>query len=119
MFDRRTRFITAATLFSATSMLTAFPIAAGAAEAMRMGVQTSDLNLATDAGRTVLKHRIDLAVEEVCEPARGRTISESRAYAACRKTAEASAAPQFDAAIEAAMSSRKVAVDRGNEGAVQ
>jgi UrcA family protein len=115
MFDERTRSITATALLSA--MLAAIPLAAGAAEtpaaeARSVTVPASDLNLATDAGRTVLKNRIALAVQAVCDPVYGRTPWEVKAYASCKKTARASAAPQFEAMVANAQTGGKVAVDR-------
>jgi len=109
MFDHA-RSITAAALLSA--MLAAIPSAAGAGEALSVTVRAGDLNLAADPGRTVLKNRIALAVEAVCEPVHGRTPWEIQAYRACRKTARASAAPQFDAMIANAQAGQKIAADR-------
>jgi UrcA family protein len=110
MFDQRTRSITATALLSA--MLAAIPLAAGVAEARSVTVPARDLNLATDAGRTVLKNRIALAVQAVCDPVYGRTPWEVKAYASCKKTARASAAPQFEAMVANAQTGGKVAVDR-------
>jgi len=42
----------------------------------------------------------------------GRTPSEVKAYAACRQTARASAAPQVDAMVASAQTGGKVAADR-------
>jgi UrcA family protein len=102
--------IAAAALLSA--MLATIPVAAGADEARSVTVKAADLNLATDAGRTVLKNRIALAVGAVCEPIYGRTPAEIKAYVSCKKTARASAAPQFDAMVASAQTGGKVAVGR-------
>lgn len=110
MFNHPAHSITAAALLSA--MLATIPVAAGAEEARSVTVKAADLNLATDAGRTVLKNRIALAVGAVCDPVYGRTPSEVKAYASCKKTARASAAPQFDAMVASAETGGKVAVDR-------
>jgi UrcA family protein len=104
------RPITAAALLCA--MLAAVPLSASAAEALSVNVPAKDLNLATDAGRTVLKNRIALAVQKVCDPVYGRTPSEVKAYTACRQTARASAAPQVDAMVASAQTGGKVAADR-------
>jgi UrcA family protein len=103
------RPITAAALLCA--MLAAVPLSAGATEARSVTVPAKDLNLATDAGRTVLKNRIALAVRAVCDPAYGRTPLEVKAYTACRQTARASAAPQVDAMVANAQTGGKVAAD--------
>lgn len=91
------RFMTAAALLSA--MLAAAPLTAVADEAPRVMVNTSDLNLGTAAGRTVLRNRIDLAVGKVCDPVHGRTPWEVRAYATCTKTARAGATSQYEAMV--------------------
>ena len=110
MFNHYARPITAAALLCA--MLAAIPLSAGAAETRSVTVPAKDLNLATDAGRTVLKNRIALAVRAVCDPAYGRTPSEVKAYASCMKTARASATPQVDAMVANAQTGGKVAADR-------
>ena len=106
MFDHRARSIAAALLSAA---LATVPLAAGADEVPSVTVHASDLNLATNAGRSVLRNRIDLAVEKVCDPVHGRTPWEIRAYAACRKTARSSATSQFDAMV--ANTGNKIAVE--------
>ena len=115
MFNRYGRSIAAAALLSAA--LAAIPLAAGAAEAPSVAVHASDLNLTTNAGRTVLQNRIALAVEKVCDPVHGRTPWEIRAYTACRKTARASATSQFDAMV--ASTGRKVAVESPTAASAQ
>ena len=110
MSHHNARPITAAALLCA--MLAAIPLSAGAAETRSVTVPAKDLNLATDAGRTVLKNRIALAVRAVCDPAYGRTPSEVKAYASCMKTARASATPQVDAMVANAQTGGKVAADR-------
>jgi UrcA family protein len=107
MFDHHGRFITAAALLSA--VFATIPLAAGADEVPSVTVNASDLNLATNAGRTVLRNRIDLAVEKVCDPVHGRTPWEIRAYATCRKTARVGAASQFDVMV--ANTGKKVATE--------
>ncbi|HKB97116.1 MAG TPA: UrcA family protein [Rhizomicrobium sp.] len=106
MFDHHARSITTAALLSA--VLATIPFTARA-ETPSVVVHASDLNLATNAGRTVLQNRIALAVEKVCDPVHGRTPWETRAYTACRKTARASAASQFDVML--ANFGKKVAVE--------
>ena len=115
MFDHHGRSITSAALLSA--VLAAIPLTAGADETRSVVVYASDLNLASNAGRTVLQNRIALAVEKVCDPVHGRTPWEVRAYAACRKTARASAAPQFDAMV--ANTGKKVAVEGSTAASAQ
>src|SRR5258706_177526 len=68
MFDHHARSITTAALLSA--VLATIPFTARA-ETPSVVVHASDLNLATNAGRTVLQNRIALAVEKVCDPVHG------------------------------------------------
>ena len=117
MFGHHVRSLTATALFSA--MLTATPFAADATETPSVAVHASDLNLATDAGRTVLQNRIALAVEKVCDPVHGRTPWEIKAYSACRKTARTSAASQFDAMVANTQTGKKVAAERNPAASVQ
>jgi UrcA family protein len=114
MIDRA-RSLTAAALLSA--MLATIPVAASAGEALTVTVSAGDLNLATNAGRTVLQNRIALAVEKVCAPVRGQTPWEVEAYRTCRTTARASAVPQFDAMV--ANTVNKVAVRSTTPASVQ
>ena len=107
MFDRHGHSIASAALLSA--VLAAIPLTAGADERPSVVVHASDLNLATNAGRTVLQNRIALAVEKVCDPVHGRTPWEVRAYTTCRKTARAGATSQFDAMV--ANTGKKVAAE--------
>jgi UrcA family protein len=112
MFDRHAR--SSRILLSAALLLTAIPLAAGAAETRSVAVRVGDLNLDSDAGRTVLRRRIDLAVETICGDVHMRASWEARAAAiSCSNTARASAMPQFDALVAAAQSGRKVATDNG------
>jgi UrcA family protein len=104
------RFLTAAALLSA--MLTAIPVAAGAAETRSVTVRSGDLNLAKDAGRTVLQQRIAHAVDVVCGP-HARTTADIQAYATCSKTARASATSQFNAMVANAQAGKKVVAGGG------
>ncbi len=98
MFNRF-RYLAAAASLSA--IFASFPAAADAAgtAAPSVAVQAGDLNLATEAGRTVLQNRVALAVNKVCAPVEGRTPWEVKAYKECRATARAGAAPQVEAMV--------------------
>ncbi len=65
-------------------------------------VHAGDLNLATDAGRTILQQRITRAVNTVCGMSHPRTATEAQAYAACSRTARAGTTAQYDAMVVAA-----------------
>ncbi len=117
MFNRHSRI--AANFFSATVMLAGFSFAADAAETQSVSIQSSDLDLASEAGRAVLQLRIDHAVDKVCGSPHVRTTGEVQNYATCSKEARTAAAAQFDAAVAAAQNARKVATDRNNVAALR
>ena len=115
MFNRHAR--SARILLSATLLLTAIPFAASAAETPTITVRVNDLNLDSDAGRAVLRSRIDQAVEQVCGDVHMRTTWALRARAiSCSNAAHASAMSQFDVLAAAARSSKKVAAVRRPSG---
>ena len=111
MFNRHSRI--AATLISATVMLAGLSFAAKAADTQSISVRSNDLDLASDAGRAVLRLRIDHAVDKICGSPHVRTTWEVQNYATCSKTARAAAASQFDAVVAAALNNAsKIATDR-------
>jgi UrcA family protein len=106
MFNRHTFSI----LLSATLLLTAIPLAANAADTRTVTVKVNDLDLDSDAGRTVLRARIDQAVETICGDVHMRTTWALRAHAiSCSNTARAGAMSQFDVLVAAARNGTKVA----------
>jgi UrcA family protein len=113
MFDRHAR--SGRILLSAALLLAAIPLAASAAEPRSVAVRVGDLNLDSDAGRAVLRSRIDQAVETICGDVHMRTSWDVRAETiSCTKAARAGATSQFDALVAAARSSKKVAADGGD-----
>ena len=111
MFNRDSRTVRIA--FSAALLLTMMPLAANAADAHTTNVRVDDLNLDSDAGRVVLKNRVDQAVMAICGDVRERTTWALRADAiACTKTARAGAMSQVDALVAAAQAAKKVASAR-------
>jgi UrcA family protein len=97
-------------LFSATLLLTAIPLTANAADNRSATVRVDDLNLDSDAGRAVLKDRIDQAVVSICGDVHMRTTWALRAQAmSCSKAAHDGAMSQFDALVAAAPGDKKVA----------
>lgn len=96
------RFHSLAAAASLCALFAAVPMTANAADAgaaPSVAVRADDLNLASNAGRTVLQNRVALAVEKVCAPVQGRTPWEVQAYRACRASARAGAAPQVEAMV--------------------
>ena len=117
MFNRHSRI--AAILISATAILAGFTFATRAADTQSISVQSNDLDLASDAGRAVLRLRIDHAVDKICGSPHVRTTWEAQNYATCSNTARAAAASQFDAVVAAAQNARKIATDGNNAAAVR
>ena len=85
---------------------------ARAAETAGIVVHTVDLNLASETGRTLLRQRIDRAVNQACDTSGwGFNIKALRAHDTCSKKAQAAAMPQVEALVKAAQSG-KVATNR-------
>jgi UrcA family protein len=111
MFDRRSgiALFSVALMFAAIAPFSAS--AAGvAAETHKVAVRSSDLDLATQSGQSVLRLRIDQAVQRICG-SHPRTTWEAENYANCSQAARADAASQFDAVVAAALNNRKMAAD--------
>jgi UrcA family protein len=106
MFNRQALL---STLACAAFLAAANPVAA---ETRTVQVQSGDLNLTKDAGRTVLQQRIAHAIDAVCGPAHARTTADAQAYATCSKTAHAGALVQYDAMVAKAQADMKVAGNR-------
>ena len=118
MFNRHAR--SASILLSAALLLPAIPLSASAAETPTITVRVKDLNLDSDAGRAVLRSRIDQAVEQVCGNVATRTTWALRARAiSCTNAARAGAMSQFDVLVAAARSSKKVAAGSDNTPSVR
>ena len=62
-------------------------------------VHFADLNLGSDAGRTVLDRRIANAADQLCGEARPIELTLNAAVQACRSETIALAQPQRDAAV--------------------
>jgi UrcA family protein len=78
------------------------------AESQSVRIGSSDLDLASQAGRDALERRIHRAVDQVCGPSGGVTMSERLNYVTCSRTAQADAMAQLQVAVDAAKN-RKVA----------
>jgi UrcA family protein len=116
------RFNKTAALLSAGLIVAAISfaaVAASAAEATRIDVRTSDLDLASASGRALLNARVTHAVDRICGSAHARSTWEQQNYANCSKAARAEAAPRIDAMVAAAQNARKVAGNRGSAAPVR
>ena len=89
-----------AALLAATTLIA--PTVSQAAAGNSVRVSYADLNLASDAGATVLEKRIELAAEFVCEIEDSRELALAEATNACRGQAISDAQPAFHAALLAA-----------------
>ncbi len=108
MFLRHHNFKIAA---SAALMLT---VGTGFASAQTrsIGVDASDLDLASNAGRAVLEQRVDHAVDNICGSSHARSTWEQVNYAACSKAARADVRSKVDTMVAAAESARRMAGTR-------
>lgn len=86
---------------AATSLLIVPTVSRGA-EPKSVLVSYADLNLASDAGASILSKRIVLAARDVCEIEDSRELALAHATNTCRNRAIAGAQPQYFAAISAA-----------------
>jgi len=78
------------------------PTVSQAATPYSVRVSYADLNLASEAGASVLEKRISLAARIVCEIEDSRELSLAEATNACRSDAIEGAQPAFNAALAAA-----------------
>ena len=108
--SRKIRF--SAIFLSAGLALLASSPPAGAEETGRIVVHTADLNLVTETGRTLLRQRINFAVNQACDTASwGFNVRAVLAQETCSKKAQAAAMPQVEALVRAAQSGQ-VATNR-------
>ncbi len=78
------------------------PTVTQAQEPRSVTVSYADLNLANDAGASILEKRIGNAARIVCEIEDSRQMPLAQATLLCRNQAVADARPQFMAAVTAA-----------------
>jgi UrcA family protein len=101
-------------VLTAVLAFTAIPLSASVAQTKSIRVHSYDLDLATAAGQTEMKHRIQRAVDQVCGPAAGRGMDDIMARASCSNTAQATAMTQYDAMVSAAKTG-KVATNQNGD----
>jgi UrcA family protein len=107
MFDRHIAIalLSAGLTFAWAAPSSAAPVAA---ETIHVSVRSSDLDLASQSGRTVLQGRIANAVARICG-SHPRTTAEAEQYENCSTAARADAASQFDTLVAAAENARQMA----------
>ncbi len=99
-------------LACAALMLAAGSSLAGA-QTRSIGIDTSDLDLASKTGRAVLQQRIGHAVDNICGSPHTRSTAEQVNYASCSAAARTDVQTKVDAMVAAAENARKVAGMRG------
>ena len=103
MFLRRFKIVASAALMLAAG--TGF----AAAQTRSIGIDASDLDLASNAGRAVLEQRVSHAVDNICGSSHARSTWEQVNYAACSKAARTEVQTRVDAMVAAAENARKMA----------
>lgn len=83
-----------------------------AAQTRSIGIDASDLDLASNAGRAVLEQRVNHAVDNICGSPHARSTWEQVNYATCSKAARADVRSKVDAMVAAAENARKMAGTR-------
>ena len=82
------------------------------AQTQSVKITSWDLDLTSQTGRDEFQGRIHRAVEQVCGPTGGVTMSERMNYVTCSKAARADAMAQFQVAVDAARSQKMVAAQK-------
>ena len=83
-----------------------------AAQTQSVKITSWDLDLTSQSGRDTFERRIHHAIEQVCGPTGGVTMSERMNYVTCSKTARADAMAHFQVAVDAAKSQKVVATSK-------
>ncbi len=104
----------AASLALSGALLVGPAFARPASDPTSIGVRFSDLDLASDAGASILRARITRAANTVCGDTDQRDLGAMGQMMACRKTAMASAAPQVELALASARPGRSFAANDVN-----
>jgi UrcA family protein len=100
-------------ILASAALLLAASAGFASAQTRSIGIDASDLDLASDAGRAVLQQRIGHAVDNICGSPYARSTWEQVNYAACSKAARADVQTKIDAMVAAAENARKMAGTRG------
>lgn len=84
------------------ALLTAVPAIAQPDVSVRR-ISYADLDLASNAGRTTLRHRVDHAISEVCGKTDPQTLADRPAASKCGRLAEESVSRQMTVAVAKAI----------------
>ena len=99
-------------IFGAAALMLTIGTGFAAAQTRSIGIDASDLDLASNAGRAVLEQRVNHAVDNICGSAHSRSTWEQVNYAACSKAARADVQTRVDAMVAAAENARRMAGTR-------
>jgi UrcA family protein len=110
MFLRRHNF----KILDSAVLILAASTSFAAAQTRSIGIDASDLDLASNAGRAVLEQRIGHAVDNICGSSHARSTWEQVNYAACSKAARADVQTRVDSIVAAAENARKMAGTRAS-----
>jgi len=105
-------------ILASAALMLAASTGFAAAQTRSIGVDASDLDLASDAGRAVMQQRIGHAVDNICGSPHSRSTAEQVNYATCSKAARAEVQIKVDAMVAAAENARKMAGTRGTTPAM-
>ena len=105
-------------ILASAALMLAASTGFAAAQTRSIGVDASDLDLASDAGRAVMQQRIGHAVDNICGSPHSRSTAEQVNYATCSKAARADVQTKVDAMVAAAENARKMAGTRGTTPAM-
>ena len=105
-------------ILASVALMLAASASLASAQTRSIGIDASDLDLASHAGRAVLEQRITHAVDAICGSAHARTTWEQVNYATCSKAARADVQTRVDSMVAAAENARKIAGTRGSTPAM-
>ena len=101
-------------ILGSAALMLAAATSFASAQTRSIGIDASDLDLASNAGRAVLEQRIGHAVDNICGSSHARSTWEQVNYASCASAARAEVRSKVDAMVAAAENARKMAGTRGS-----
>jgi len=101
-------------ILASAALMLAASASLASAQTRSIGIDASDLDLASNAGRAVLEQRVDHAVDNICGSPHARSTWEQANYATCSKAARADVRSRVDAMVAAAENARKMAGTRAS-----
>ena len=99
-------------ILGSAALMLAATTSLASAQTRSIGIDASDLDLASNSGRAVLEQRVNHAVDNICGSPHARSTWEQVNYAACSKAARADVQTKVDSMVAAAENARKMAGTR-------